>query len=713
MRSARYLCWKILGAAVLAIATRSHAQANLSIYTDHLVNGFQDWSYNSSRNFNNTSPVHSGADSISVTITADYGALLLEQNIAFSSQPYTNLTFWINGGPTGGQNVQVYATLGHASRPAVSLPLLAANTWQPITLSLSSLGIANRTNFTGIGFQGASPGAKPVFYVDDIQFTAAAAPTPVHLSVNASQTIRSADARWFGVNTATWDGNLGQPQTLSLLQEMGCLALRFPGGSTSDSYHWASDPTGNTRFRNNATNLGAQVFITVNYGSGTSNEAAAWVRSANITNHCNFKYWEIGNECYGSWENDVNTPAHDPFTYAQRTAGYIQLMKAADPTIKVGIVVINGENNFANNTIHPAINPRTGTTNNGWTPVLLTTLKTLGVTPDFAVYHYYAQYTDPNASPVPAADSDPILLQASVNWARDAADLRQQITDYFGPGGTNIELICTENNSDPSAAFGRQLTSIVNGLYLADSVCQLMKTEFNGYIWWDLRNGHDSSGTFDPTLYGWRSYGDEGMIDGVSGRYPTFYAAKILQHFVRPGDIVLNAASDYSPLGAYAARKANGALTMLVINKDAIANLTGQIALTNFVPDPAATVYSYGIQQDEAVRTNGPAALQDIQLGAFASASGNFNYSFPPYSLTVLSFVPGAPTLAALPLDSNGEFIFQLQGQAGVPYVIQTSTDLIQWSSVATNTLTSSLLNFTNAAVSGPDQQFWRAVWQP
>src|SRR5262249_16945520 len=161
-----------------------------------------------------------------------------------------------------------------------------------------------------------------------------------------------------------------------------------------------------------------------------------------------------------------------------------------------------------------------------------------------------------------------------------------------------------------------------------------------------------------------------------------------------------------------AARKTNGALTMLVINKDATTNLTGQIALTNFVPGPAATVYSYGIPQDEAVRTNGPAALQDIQLGAFASASGNFNYSFAPYSITVLSFVAAAPTLVAQPLDSNGDFVFQLQGQAGVPYVIQTSTDLSQWSSVATNTLTSSTLNFTNAAVSGPDQQFWRAVWQ-
>ena len=89
-----------------------------------------------------------------------------------------------------------------------------------------------------------------------------------------------------------------------------------------------------------ATNARVQAFITVNYGTGTSNEAADWVKSANITNHCNFKYWEIGNECYGTWETDTNSLAHDPYTYANRAADYIALMKAADPTIKVGVVAV-------------------------------------------------------------------------------------------------------------------------------------------------------------------------------------------------------------------------------------------------------------------------------------------------------------------------------------------------------------------------------------
>src|SRR6185312_13260327 len=204
---------------------------------------------------------------------------------------------------------------------------------------------------------------------------------------------------------------------------------------------------------------------------------------------------------------DSNTFPNDAYTYATRVQQYIQQMKAADPTIKIGVVVTPGEANSSNGyTNHLAYNPRTGQTNYGWTAVLFTTLKNLGVTPDFAVHHRYPEYTD--------GESDPLLLQGTSGWAADAADLRQQITDYFGPGGTNIELLCTENNSN-AGSQGKQSVSLVNGLYYADSLAQLMKTEFNSLCWWDLRNGADYSGNMAPTLYGWRMYGDIGMINGL------------------------------------------------------------------------------------------------------------------------------------------------------------------------------------------------------
>jgi alpha-N-arabinofuranosidase len=738
MRAINYLRELTLGALVLFVAINAPGQANLPLYTNNLVNGFQDWSFYAIRSFNNTSTVHPGDNySISVQFTNGYGALALQFPPGFNATLYSNLTFWINGGSSGGQKLQVGGTVVTNTVVAASpLPTLTANNWQQVTIPLSTLGVASTTNCSGIWIQSTLSSTQAVFYVDDIQFNAAPAPAIVNLGVDATQVVRLVDARQFGVNTATWDGNLDTAQTISLLQQAGVLALRFPGGSTADTYNWASNEGGNplttqattyNQFANVAANIGAQVFITVNYGSGTSNEAAAWVLSANVTNNYGFKYWEVGNECYGSWEMDNNTTApykaHDPWTYAERFATYYQAMKAADPNIKVGAVVVPGEDNYINNKNHAATNLVTGIIHYGWTPVMLSTLRSLGVTPDFLIYHYYFASSSANSSS--CADSDPLLMQTADpeaspttygGWAQAATSLQAMITDYIGLGGSNIELCVTENNAD-SGAEGRQSTSIVNALYLADSTCQLMQTPFNSYLWWDLHNGADTTGSFDPTLYGWRPNGDFGILNTSDSPYPTFYAEELLQYFARPGDAVLDATSDYLLLSAYAVYRTNGAVTMLVINKDTTTNFNAQIALTNFVPWTTATIQSYGIPQDQAAENNESLSLQGIATTNFPTAGTNFTYSFPALSLTLFTFAPAAPQLQSS-LTSDGQFVLQVQGQVGVsdvgvPYVIQTSPDLINWTTVSTNLLAGGVLSITNMISPGTSQQFWRAVWQP
>lgn len=695
-------------------------QANLSLYTDNLVNGFQSWSW-ATVNLQNYSPVHSGSFSIAVN-DGGYQALAFNRS-QFNDSPYTSLSFWVNGGSSGGQLLQVSGLLDYNAQTAHSIAALpAGNTWQQVTIPLSTLGVANRSNLTGFWIQGRAGGSQPTFYVDDMQLVAATPPAVVHLGLDAAHTLQSVDARQFGLNTATWDSSLNNPQTLPLLRQSGCLTLRWPGGSSSDQYHWASDPSGNATFQNLATNLGAQVFTTINYGTGTPAEAAAWVKSVNQTNHCNFKYWEIGNECYGGWETDSHAIPQDPYTYATNAAVCIQLMKAAYPAvpIQVGIVVVPGENSSVNNTTHFAINPRTGTTNYGWTPVVLSVMKSLGVTPDFLIYHFYAQFTSSGQGfYAGSSESDPLLLQVAGNpspsnwsdWASAAANLRQQITDYLGAPGTNVQLCVTENNSD-AGAMGRQSTSIVNALYFADSTCQLMQTEFRSYVWWDLHNGADTSGDFDPTLYGWRSNGDYGILNAADVPYPTFYAQKLLQSFARPGDAVLASASDNLLLSAYAVRRTNGALTMLVINKNMITNQVGQIALTNFVPWTTATIQSYGIPQDQAAQNSGPLAAQDLATNSLSGVAANFSYTFPPLSLTLFTFAPG-PAALAVSAVQPGQVQLQLQGQPGTPYVIQSSPDLSAWTPVSTNRLFGSSLNIPVSVAPTASAQFFRAVWQP
>ncbi|WP_050785785.1 hypothetical protein [Pedosphaera parvula] len=701
------LTWMVLLGVTSSQPARS--QANLPVYTDHLVNGFQDWSW-AARNLTNTAPVHSGNNSIRVSAMG--GQALYIHHGDFNTALYTNLSFWINGGASGGQPLQISGILGDTAQSPTNLPTLPTNSWQQLSIPLTALGIANKPNCTGFWIQHKGGSNTNDFFVDDIQFVAKAAPVLTHISVNANQAVRSVDPRLFGLNTAIWDGNFDTPETLSLLREMGCLTLRFPGGSLSDEYHWATGKsltntwswaTSFINFVHIATNLGANVFITVNYGTGTPTEAANWVRSANVTNHYGFKYWEVGNEVYGTWETDSNSSPNDAFTYATRAKSYIQQMKAVDPTIKVGVVAAPGEASYVNgNATHSAYNPRTGQTNYGWTPVLLATLKSLNVTPDFVVHHRYPEYT--------GQESDPTLLQDSVGWAADAADLRQQINDYFGTSGTNIELVCTENNSN-SGDQGKQSVSLVNALYYADSLGQLMKTELNSLVWWDLRNGNDTKGSMDPVLYGWRLYGDLGMIGNLTNRYPPFYAAKTMQYFARPGDTVLNAASDYSLLAAYAVRRASGALTLLVINKDPVGSFPAQIMVNGFNPSSAATITSYGIPQDNAAQSG--TVSQDLARTNFSSAGTNFNFTFPPYSLTLFTLAPTAPKLIVLPQPAqSGSFVFQLQGQAGVRYSLQYSTDLTTWNTISTNTMAGSSTNLTNAINPSLQMQLWRTAWQ-
>jgi hypothetical protein len=117
-----------------------------------------------------------------------------------------------------------------------------------------------------------------------------------NLTVNAVQTVRTVDQRHFGANAVVWDSQTAAAQTVSLMQSAGLGIFRIPGGSAADAYDWSTNQSYasagvlNTTFRWSAgfdkfsqliTGANAQAFVTVNYGSGTPEQAAAWVAYAN------------------------------------------------------------------------------------------------------------------------------------------------------------------------------------------------------------------------------------------------------------------------------------------------------------------------------------------------------------------------------------------------------------------------------------------------
>ena len=99
-----------------------------------------------------------------------------------------------------------------------------------------------------------------------------------------------------------------------------------------------------------------------------------------------------------------------------------------------------------------------------------------------------------------------------------------------------------------------------------------------------------------------------------------------------------SAASDHKLLSVYAARRADVALTLLVINKSPGATLKAGISLAGFQSESGAITYSYGIPQDEAARAG--TGSPDIARASFTGAAADFPCKFPPYSVTVIVLMP-------------------------------------------------------------------------
>jgi len=110
------------------------------------------------------------------------------------------------------------------------------------------------------------------------------------------------------------------------------VALSAHPGSAGRDQPWIPEWTFDRYAEWLKTMPGAQGLICVNFGTGTPEEAAAWVRYANVVKTYGIKRWHVGNEVDGHWEEGGPV---DPAQYAIRFAAFSRAMKAVDPTIEV------------------------------------------------------------------------------------------------------------------------------------------------------------------------------------------------------------------------------------------------------------------------------------------------------------------------------------------------------------------------------------------
>lgn len=467
----------------------------------------------------------------------------------------------------------------------------------------------------------------PAAHADDV--------APVAVTVNARAALATMPDTAIGTNHAIWDSYLGTDETADRLKDAGVKLLRYPGGSYSDIYHWADHtaPGGyvapNTdfdTFMRAAQRTGAQPMVTANYGTGTAEEAAAWVRYANVTKDYGVKLWEIGNENYGNghygtaWEAD-NHADKSPAEYARHVVAYADAMKAVDPTIKIGAVLTTTAN-WPDGLVGSG---DSGTWNK-------TVLSAAGSKIDFVILHWYPGGLD-KASHV----TDMIQLT------------REQIARYAGPGSEDIGIAMTEFNTGTSSAG---TNTQPGALAAADSYATLLANGVFTVDWWNVHNG------IGPVtqVAGHTDYGDFGLLsnasctsDGstcepaVNTPFAPYYALQMVSRFARAGDQFIRAATSQEKVTAHAVRRSNGELAVLLINTSTDTSLPVEIDYSGFSPAAGApTVLTH---------TNGATSITSSTTGSAT------RQTLPPLSLTTLIARPasaqtGAPDAPGQPVAS-------------------------------------------------------------
>ena len=215
---------------VLVPALVLRGAADTVIYDDALRNSWQNWSW-AAVNLDQAGTVHSGSKAIAVDAKAWEGLYLAHSTLDTSG--YTNLAFWIHGGPDGGQRLQVQAMLGAAAQSAWSIPSLPAHTWQHISIPLAALGVAGAPDFAGFWIQDRSGATQPTFYVDDVTLVSGGIdPAPTNgvtpLVIDAGRNRHPIDNRVYGVAFA------GSAADLAALN----CPLHRSGGNSETRYHW-------------------------------------------------------------------------------------------------------------------------------------------------------------------------------------------------------------------------------------------------------------------------------------------------------------------------------------------------------------------------------------------------------------------------------------------------------------------------------------------
>lgn len=462
-----------------------------------------------------------------------------------------------------------------------------------------------------------------------------------------------------GVNVAPWDSSYtgaGAGVIQPLLSKAGIKQIRYGGGSYADYYDWqtntsiggclpddttasftarcaSSDPLDFSQFAQEAREIGAEKFVTVNYGSGTPAEAAAWVTAAARTSGEHVALWEVGNETYSCHEVDnelAGASAHHKgdrpaaaspsgqyqtcteatkgtaggterlaMSYADNALLFLKAMKKADRSAVIGAPWAFGA----------AVQGSGVADSDEWNSQVL---RTDGAYVGFVDAHYYPFSF--SGSPGGANPSAAQVLQALHAIPSLQASIKAELAKFDPDAAAVIGETAVSNN---------QTTTVcgpVGALFAAGDALSWLASGAQSVDWWDLNNDGNTGSSCESPDYGLFTSAAQPVAE------TPYYGYLLASVLARPGaKLGFMNTSDPGDVLAYQSVLPGGRHAMAFINLDTIAARTVTFASpAGLTGTLSSSVYSAGAQN---------ATESEIVTGTTSAASG---ITLPAESVTVL-----------------------------------------------------------------------------
>lgn len=387
----------------------------------------------------------------------------------------------------------------------------------------------------------------------------------------------------FGINAQHWDGDLLHRKSAEYVKKVGHLVIRFPGGLSADEYHWKEmldnkDHNADIdEFLAFCRKTGCEPMLTVNFGTGTAEEAAAWVKYVNITRNAGVRYWEIGNELYGDWHKN-HCSAEE---YGKRAAEFITAMKKVDPDILITVV---------------------WEIESPWNRTVFDYTKNIA---DGVNIHNYPQES--------GEENDRALLASPQALEGIIGRVRKQLRT-LGEPDRNYQIWLTEWNSVDFNP-GPQSLGMVNALFVADYIGMLAKVNIEHASYWNIHNGMFVQGGD----YGYLSRSD--VPQGANIPRPSYWAFRLAAMSLR-GSLVACSSDDIN-VSVYVNKHNDNTKSLLIINK--YQNTTAELMIN--IP-----AFEGNMSEYQLTDTSGNGGYSTRQKVLKKDAA----FTVPPGSITVL-----------------------------------------------------------------------------